>query len=133
MSIKFEFKHTFYYFLFNLHFTMKRGVILTFYTTCCNKICYMEKQIVMWRNFSTWQIDMWKHFSTWEKWRKSVHFEIYTVLLRFTRSCVEKNWAKNCASGEKRTNIMYGSITTPGAARWKILCFVVEIGSIGRL
>ena len=28
-------------------------------------------------------------------------------LLWFTRFCVEKNWAKNCVCGEKRTNIVY--------------------------
>ena len=27
------------------------------------------------------------------------------VLLQFTRYCVEKNWAKNCARGRKTTNI----------------------------
>ena len=29
------------------------------------------------------------------------------VLSRFTRYCVEKIWAKNCACGETRTNIRY--------------------------
>ena len=32
---------------------------------------------------------------------------IYAVLSRFTRFCVEKSWTKNCACGEKKTNIRY--------------------------
>ena len=34
-------------------------------------------------------------------------FVAKSVLSRFTRFCVEKNLAKNCACGEKRTNIKY--------------------------
>ena len=82
--------------------------------------CHVEK-------FSTWWIVMWKKLSTWKIWRKSVMWRnyvynlwrfialncckiiflaIYAVLSRyflsrFTRFCVEKNWAKNCACGEK--------------------------------
>ena len=70
---------------------------------------------------------MWKKLSTWKMWRKSVMWRnyvynlwcfvalncckisflaIYAVLSRsflsrFTHFCVEKNWAKNCVSGEK--------------------------------
>ena len=36
-------------------------------------------------------------------------FVAKSVLSRFTRFCVEKNLAKNCACGEKRTNIIYAS------------------------
>ena len=32
------------------------------------------------------------------------------VLVRFTRFCVEKNLAKNCARGEKMTNMRYGHL-----------------------
>ena len=34
-------------------------------------------------------------------------FVAKSVLLRFTRFCVETNWTKNCACGEKTTNIRY--------------------------
>ena len=32
------------------------------------------------------------------------------VLVRFTRFCVEKNLAKNCAREEKMTNMRYGGV-----------------------
>ena len=35
-------------------------------------------------------------------------FVAKSVLVRFTRFCVEKNLAKNCARGEKMTNMRYG-------------------------
>ena len=34
-------------------------------------------------------------------------FVAKSVLVRFTRFCVEKNLAKNCARGEKMTNMRY--------------------------
>ena len=77
--------------------------------------------------FLTWQIIMWKKFSTWEMWRKFVmwrnnvsnlwcfvafyavllqnrdlrSFVAISVLLQFTRFCVEKNSAKNYAPWRK--------------------------------
>ena len=36
-------------------------------------------------------------------------FVAKSVLLQFTRFCVEKNLTKNCACGEKKTNIKYGA------------------------
>ena len=35
-------------------------------------------------------------------------FVAKSVLVWFTGFCVEKNWAKNCARGEKMTNMRYG-------------------------
>ena len=34
-------------------------------------------------------------------------FVAKSVLVRFARFCVEKNWAKSCARGEKMTNMRY--------------------------
>ena len=102
------------------------------------KICHVEKFLHMTycylKRFSTWQIDTLKNFSTWEMWIQSVNWtnDVYNLwyfvtlncwkilffgdlrcfveifLPWFTRFCVEKNWAKNCVCGEKRTNMMYG-------------------------
>ena len=78
----------------------------------------------------------WRNFSTWEMWGKSVIIcTIFDVLLtfmqfcckisllcnlrcfvaksvmsRFTRFGMEKNWAKNYACGEKMTNMRYAQV-----------------------
>ena len=54
-------------------------------------------------------------------------FVAKSVLVRFTRFCVEKNLAKNCARGEKMTNMRYGSningkLITLGTKQFFELC-----------
>ena len=92
--------------------------------------CHVDK-------FSTWQIDMWKNSphminvkKIWNVEKKCVQFMVFccilqgfvansffcklrcfvakSVFVRFTRFCVEKNWAKNCTRGEKMTIMRYG-------------------------
>ena len=48
-------------------------------------------------------------------------FVAKSVLSRFARFCVEKNWAKNCACGEKKTIIRYDydpPVCTTFLERW---------------
>ena len=62
------------------------------------------------------------HISTWQMWRNPkftlfccckicfvTNYAVFakSVLARFTRFCVEKNWAKNWIGGEKMTNMRY--------------------------
>ena len=64
------------------------------------------------------------HISTWQVWRNTkftlfccckicfvMNYAVFakSVFARFTRFCVEKNWAKNWVGGEKMTNIRYVS------------------------
>ena len=64
------------------------------------------------------------HISTWQMWRNPkftlfccckicfvTNYAVFakSVLARFTRFCVEKNWAKNWIGGEKMTNMRYAS------------------------
>ena len=65
-----------------------------------------------------------------EMWSKICHVETFlhminvetnflskSILLRFTRFCVEKNLLRNCACGEKRTNMRYAPMTDQGFCR----------------
>ena len=45
-------------------------------------------------------------------------FVAKSVLSQFTRFCMEKNWAKNCACGEKRTYMRYGYPRLPWTDRF---------------
>ena len=64
------------------------------------------------------------HISTWQMWRNPkftlfccckicfvTNYAVFakSVLARFMRFCVEKNWAKNWIGGEKMTNMRYGN------------------------
>ena len=68
----------------------------------------------MWRNLSCGEMfphDRLLHMNKLTFFCCKICFvAIYAVLSRFTRFCVEKSWTKNCACGEKKTNIRYVKI-----------------------
>ena len=45
-----------------------------------------------------------------------------SILSRFTHFCVEKNLLRNCACGEKRTNIRYVNIMMGGVTHLVYMC-----------
>jgi len=53
-------------------------------------------------------------------------FVAKSVLLRFTRFCVEKNLTRNCACGENKTNIRYDK----DQELWQCIAFMIR--SIGK-
>ena len=97
-------------------------------------------------NFSTWE--MWRKFVMWRNnvynlWRFVAFyavllqnrdlrsFVVISVLSRFTRFCVEKNSAKNCACGGKITNIRYAPVIVKVKVWIMItLCFYPSTGCI---
>ena len=76
----------------------------------------------MQKNVNFCQFGGISHISTWQVWRNKkftlfccckicfvTNYTVFakSVLARFTRFCVEKNWAKNWIGGEKMTNMRY--------------------------
>ena len=86
-----------------------------YYVEKCGEICHVDKCFHM-TDISTWEMKnveticfyaliLHNHISLSQLTMYCYNLRCFvakSVLLRFTRFCVEKNWTKNCACGEKK-------------------------------
>jgi len=96
-----------------------------YYVEKCGEICHVDKCFHM-TDISTWEMKnveticfyaliLHNHISLSQLTMYCYNLRCFvakSVLLQFTRFCVEKNWTRNCACGENKTNIRYGQTLT---------------------
>ena len=99
----------------------------------CGEICHVEKCFHM-TDISTWEMKnveticfyaliLHNHISLSQLTMYCYNLRCFvakSVLLRFTRFCVEKNWTRNCACGENKTNIRYVTMLMEGNNFWYV-------------